>query len=394
MNLVLRIMPWLIPGGIPLAWRQLIYNKPRFITALAGVSFGVVIMLFQFGIYQAIMKMVIRPIVAVRGDLMLVSRDYQFLISPDSFPERRLYQVLADKDVEAIYPFSISFEMWRNPESGAKIRTAFMGVYAGKNPFLLPEAASRDDVLSNPEGVLFDKGSAREFGDVEGLFKKQGAFLDEINGRRVLVCGIFTMGRTLAVYGNVIAGMETYKRISEQVSGLINVGLISLLPGVVPEEAAARIQRILPDDVKIITRQEIIRCEQTYWRDNTPIGFVVVAGMFLGLFVGTVIVYQILYSDINDHIKEYATLKALGLGQGYFVKFIVSESLILLVIGFIPGISISAALFYAASSLAGIPAQLTLSGTMIVFSLTAVMCISAGLLATRRIRSVDPAEIF
>lgn len=394
MSIFSRIKSWLIPGGIPLAWRQLSGDRKRFATALAGVSFGVVIMLFQLGIFQAFMTMVIQPIEAMHGDVILISPDFQYLLSSGDFPERRLYQAVADAEVEAVYPLSISYNRWSNPETGAKTEVALVGINAAANPFRIPEVSSRNDVLASPDGVLFDDRSTPDCGDVSGLFGKHGDVKTEINGKRVLVRGIFSMGQTLAAYGHVLAGMETYQRLSERPSGIINIGLIRLKDGADAESAARRIRKMLPEDVEVLTRQEFMVREQTYWQNNTPIGFIVIAGMILAMFVGAVIVYQILYTDINDHLKEYATLKAIGLGQGYFMKFIVSESMILLVIGFIPGLIVSAALFMLADSSAGLPTRLTLSGTVTVFLMTAIMCLAAGLLATRRLRSVDPADIF
>lgn len=394
MNSFSRFKTWLMPGGIPLAWRQLSGDKKRFATALAGVSFGVVIMLFQLGISQAFDTMVIRPIVAVQGDVMLISPDFQYLMAPGEFPERRLYQALADHEVEAVYPMSISYQKWRSPQTGAKTDIALMGIQASKNPFRIPAVASRADILANPEDALFDAGSTPDCGDVAGLFQKQGEVETEISGKRIRVGGIFNMGQTLAAYGHAVVGAETYQRVSGLPSGIINIGLIRLRPGADPEAAAIRLKKVIPEDVEVLTREELIVREQTYWQNNTPVGFIVMAGMVLAMFVGAVIVYQILYTDINDHLKEYATLKAIGLGQGYFAKFIISESLILLVIGFIPGLVVSAALFVLADSSAGLPTRLTLSGTLTVFILSAIMCLTAGLLATRRLRTVDPADIF
>jgi len=394
MKVFSRIQAWLAPGGISLAWRQLSYDKKRFATAIAGVSFGVIIMLFQQGIYQAFQILVIRPFVAMQGELALISPDYQYLLSPGHFPERRLYQTIADRDVEAVYPVSISYQKWRNPETGGKIDTALFGVYAGRNPFIIPEVASREDVLTSPESILFDDGSSPDFGDVAGLFAKQGEIETEINDQRIRVSGIFSMGQTLAAYGHVIAGMETYQRLSGAPSGTINFGMIRLKPGADPEAVAERLRKIVPEDVSVLTRGQLIRREQVYWQNNTPVGFITISGMILAMFVGAVIVYQILYTDINDHLKEYATLTAIGLGPGYFVKFILSESLILLVIGFIPGLLVTALLFLLAESSAELPTRITLFDTMLVFCMAAIMCLIAGFLATRRLRSVDPADIF
>ena len=203
MTIISRIQSWLMPGGIPLAWRQLTSDKKRFATALAGVSFGVVIMLFQLGIFQAFMTMVIRPIVAVQGDLMLISPDFQYFAVPGEFPERRLYQALADPDVAEVYPLLVSYQKWHNPQTGSKTDIVLIGVHAARNPFLIPEVTSRADVLTSPEAVLFDEGSTPDCGDIYGMFHKDGVVETEINGRRIQVHGLFSMGQTLGAYGHV-----------------------------------------------------------------------------------------------------------------------------------------------------------------------------------------------
>ena len=45
------------------------------------------------------------------------------------------------------------------------------------------------------------------------------------------------------------------------------------------------------------------------------------AGVVLGFVVGMVICYQILTSDVADHLPEYATLKAIGYTNRYLSSF-------------------------------------------------------------------------
>ena len=49
------------PVGIPLAWKQLASDRKRLVTAVVGVTFAIVLMLFQVGLYNAINLMVILP---------------------------------------------------------------------------------------------------------------------------------------------------------------------------------------------------------------------------------------------------------------------------------------------------------------------------------------------
>ncbi len=384
----------LFPGGVPLAWRQLTADKKRFAAALAGVSFGVVLMIFQLGIFEAFMAMVIRPIDAMRGDIAIISRSFQYIMSPGSFPERRVHQALAIPEVEAVYPVRIDFLNWRNPENGRTADLAVFGVHPARNPFSIPEIASRSDVLTSPNGILFDSLSSPDLGNVAKLFRRDSEVHSEINKHRVIVRGLFKLGQTLAAYGHGVVGMETFMRIGLRNEAMVQLGMVTLKPGTDPEYVKEQLARILPEDVVAVTRAELISKEQVYWQINTPVGFIVIAGMVIAMLVGAIIVYQILYTDINDHQKEYATLKAIGLGNKFFMRFILTESLILLALSFIPGIILSAILFKIAEIQAGLPTRLRLSGTLIVFVLSALMCVIAGMFATRKLRSADPAEVF
>ena len=56
------------------------------------------------------------------------------------------------------------------------------------------------------------------------------------------------------------------------------------------------------------------------------------------MLVGLVIVYQVLSTDVADHLREYATFKAMGYPHRFFLGIVFEEALILGVIGFVPGL--------------------------------------------------------
>ena len=152
--------------------------------------------------------------------------------------------------------------------------------------------------------------------------------------------------------------------------------------------------KILPDDVSVLTKQQFIENEKNYWAERTPIGFVIGASMAVAIFVGAVIVYQILYTDVTDHLSEYATLKAIGFADSFFVWIIVQESFILSIMGFVPGAALAEALYVLTRNVAGMQTYMSAAGVALVFGLSLSMCLIAGLLATRKLRKANPADIF
>jgi putative ABC transport system permease protein len=62
-------------------------------------------------------------------------------------------------------------------------------------------------------------------------------------------------------------------------------------------------------------------------------------GVLIGVLVGLVIVYQVLSADVADHMREYATFKAMGYGPRFFLGIVLEEALVLGVLGFLPGLA-------------------------------------------------------
>jgi putative ABC transport system permease protein len=288
----------------------------------------------------------------------------------------------------------IDYGSWRHPETGREGDQAVFGVRPHANPFILPGILGREDILSLPDGALYDERSNPSYGDIAEIMNRDEVIHGEINGRRVRILGTFELGETLAVFGHIVVGVDAFRRLLQRTDNGIELGMIELRPGANALEAAGRLNALLPGDVEVITRQELILREKTYWEEHTPLGFIVISGMIIAMFVGAVIVYQILYTDINDHVREYATLKAMGLGDGFFLRLVLQEAAILTALGFIPGLLFTWVLFYLAETEGGLPTRLTIPDTLLVFGLTVVTCVIAGLLATRRLRAADPADIF
>ena len=138
-----------------------------------------------------------------------------------------------------------------------------------------------------------------------------------------------------------------------------------------------------------------LRCkEQSFWLRHTPIGAIFILGMVLGFVVGVVICFQILASEIRDHLGEYATLKAMGYRDPFLWAVIFRQAIWLAIMGFLPGLVFSAALYRLLESATGLPLKMQPGWVLVVLLLTLVMCIVSAQLAVRKLFSVDPAELF
>jgi putative ABC transport system permease protein len=384
------------PLGIPLAWSQLTRDRKRFATAIVGVTFGVVLMLYQVGLYTAANRMVVFPHNALKGEIVITSRNYEYFYSNRPFSKRILYQVQAFPEVASVAPLGVDFLKWKNTVTGVDRMIGILSINPSQNPFILPDVTRQAGLLTNGENVLFDSQSAKvDFGNIGEAFRNNGEVISEIEHSKVRVKGLFSLGQTLASTGHVIVSDEGMGRIHPNRSAnMINLGMVSLRPGVAPAELRDRISALLPKDVRVLTADEFRQEEQAFWISRTAIGFICMAGMLVGMLVGGIVVYQILYTDVTDHLREYATLKAMGITDRFLFGIVLTEALILLAAVALPSTILTGALFYVTRGGSGMPTELTVPELLAVFALAAVMCIIAGFLATRKLKTADPADIF
>ena len=145
---------------------------------------------------------------------------------------------------------------------------------------------------------------------------------------------------------------------------------------------------------RVLTKLDLIQAEKNFWETQTPIGKIFGIGTLMGFAVGVIICYQVLFTSIHDSMPEFATLKAMGYSNGYFLRLVTLQSLYLAVLGFIPALLVCFGLFYALELVTGLPMLLEQWRVLWVFALTVGMCLISGLLALRKLLHADPASLF
>jgi putative ABC transport system permease protein len=382
--------------AIPLAWLQLSREKLRLLVAVAGVAFAVVLILMQLGFREALFDSAVRYHRSLVYDVALISPRTQFIVQPENFSERRLQQVRGIPGVEGVKPVYMAQIVWRNPVRTNEARSIFMvGFDPSHHVFDVAGITENQHHLRIADEVLYDALSRPEFGPVVDLFRETGHVETEVGNRNVKVAGLFDLGTSFGIDASIVTSDLNFLRIfPSRDRGLINLGLVDLEPGVSPEAIRDRILASLPGDVEVLTREEFERREIAYWDTNTPIGYVFTFGVIIGLVVGSIIVYQILFADVSDHLKEYATLKAMGYTNGYLFAVILQEAVILAVLGFVPGLLVSTGLYRLAGDATALPLGMTWARGFGVLMLTVAMCCVSGAIALRKVRSADPADVF
>ena len=382
---------------IPLAWLNLAHSKTRTALAVAGVGFAVVLIFMQLGFLGSAEQSAKLVFNALDFDVLVRSRHYLHLISSRTFPRERLDQAESAAGVVSASPVYLVSRFWRNPHDGSKRAMLILGVHPNDPVFRNEDIQRKLALLTVPEYVLIDQKSRREFGPRDG--KRFGdadvGVETELVEQTVRIVGYFMLGMGFVADGDVVTSVRGFERLCPgQAPENVSLGLVKIAPGADPNAVAAALRKQLPEDVEALTRSDVFGGEVRHWVQETSIGLIFQLGVFVALVVGTAIVYQVLSSDVTNHLPEYATLKAMGYSGNYLASVVLQQAVALAVLGFVPGLILSTGLYMLTRATAHIPIDMTLGRVLFVLVLTIVMCTISGLGALRKVRTADPADLF
>ena len=382
-------------GRLPIGWLQLVHNKTRLAAALAGVMFANLLVFMQLGFLGALIESVALPYRALNADILISASDANTFADGSPLPRQRMYEALAVPGVASATPLYFGKMDWKQPDGTIRTLDTF-GIDPSVQAFRVPEINARLDDLKLSDIGLVDR---RTRNAPKGLFATIDSgkpYRFEVKGRAINVVGTFTLGGGFTADGYLILSDQTFlKHFGARVPGAPNHILVRLAPGADPTAVLSGLRASLPDYDSIVrTIPEAIAKDQAFQTTQRPVGIVFGFGIIIGILVGIVIVYQVLSTDVADHIREYATFKAMGYKQSFFLSIVFEEALILALLGFVPGVVAAIGLYALVAFATGLPVSMPFERPFYVLAGTIVMCIVSGAIATRRLARANPADLY
>ncbi|WP_414573702.1 ABC transporter permease DevC [Nostoc sp. CCY 9925] len=384
-------------GRIPLAWLQLTRYKLRLLVAIIGIAFAAILIFMQLAFLDSLYDSQTALHTRLVADLILINPEMKTLANTADFPRQYLYRTLNFSEVDSVnyvYHGQHSFK-YGNVSGGKGI--IILGINPDNCPFKIAKFDRVAHLLRARGVILFDRNSdLKEYGNILKDLDSGKSITAEIGNRQIWISGLVDFaGASFADDGNVITSSTTFNYLlPERSANNITIGLIKLKPGVNEKAIAKKISTQLPASVQVMTRQEFIDYEKHYWATSAPIGFVFSTGVFVGFLVGVIIVYQILYGEVSDHLPDYAVLKARGYKHRYFLNVLFQEALILAVLGYIPGLIVSIGLYEIVKDATALPMYMTFPRASLVLLLTIIMCFTSGTITMNKLKDANPADLF
>lgn len=363
--------------------------------ALCGVAAAVTLVFMQLGFMNMIFDTTVMVHRLLRADLVLVSPSFRDMMSTGTIARRRVVQALGVEgvaDAEALYTATRD---WVKPD-GERGTLLLLATRPDFDAFTDPVITAQQHLLAQPGSILLDAGARGDYRAVLAGLARGEDWRTEMGGRAITVVAQFRLGSSFGNEGVLIASDETLQALAlNRAAAAPNIGLVRLAPGADLRATQAAIAAMLdPADTRVLTHAEFIQHTRGYMVRNSPIAVVFGFGLVVGLVVGAMVVTQILTADVQEHMGEYATFKAMGFSNRRILAIVYEQSLLLAALGFPVGLLCALGLYELIRVAVAMPITMPLSRVAIVFGATFAMCALAGTLATRRARRVDPADVF
>jgi putative ABC transport system permease protein len=382
-------------GRLPIGWLQLTHNRTRLTAAVAGVAFANILIFMQLGFQGALIESIRLPYDAMNADILVSSSDMNSLSDGSPIPRQRMYEALSIEGVASATPLYLARLDWKQVD-GTERSLELFGIDPSARTFVLPAINNQRARLSLSDHAVLDAMTRNVAPQIFDDITEGKPYIFETRGRTLTVFDTFEIGGGFAADGYMVVSDQTFlKLFPQRVSGAPNYILVKIAADANITSVVENLKMRLPSyDTRVQTVDDAVRGDQNFQKTQRPVGLIFGFGVAIGVLVGIIIVYQVLSTDVAEHLREYATFKAIGYPQRFFLGIVFEEALILALLGFVPGIAISLGLYSIVSDVTGLPIMMPVSRPLAVLAGTFAMCGLSGAIATRRLAHANPADLF
>lgn len=425
----------------PLALHNLLHQPLQTGVSIAGVAFALLLVFMQLGFMGAVAHTATNVLGALEFDVMIRAPDYLHLYEASHIQRSDLNIAANTPGVASAEPLWISVQNWRSlptrtEHEAGNYTSQFLPIavmaYDPHKPIIqLPQVQAASAMLRS-DTILLDESTQPAYGPwndqplIPFLPWKIGHFSDadigrhtEIGGREFEIVGLYRLGTGLAANGALITSPAGFARMTDwDVQTTASLGLLRL-DNSDPQQQAQLVEhikerlRLSPEAVasrsssstaplgelgtgivSVLTKPEALAAERYHWLWHTPFGLIFQMGVVLSLLVGAAIVYMILATDVSNRLSEYATLLAMGYSRVYLASIVMTQAVMLSLLGFASGWIAAELLYRLTYRLSGIPMLMDPGRIALVAGLGLLMSCGSGLLALRKLWKAEPASLF
>ncbi len=371
---------------VSIARKNLFHDKIRFVVALAGIQFAVVLITVQIGVFLNFLTNASVLIDHTEGDIWITAKGLENFDYGRPFSEKKLYQAREVPGVLWAEKYLLGWGTWKTP-TGSQENVQLVGF----NPETMV-GGPWDVRVGDPQdakyfnSVFYDEAETNRLGDLPIGGET------EINNHRVRVIGITRGAKAFTQVPYIFTSFKNALNLTFISKGNTVYVLVKVASGFSADEVKQNLLASLKD-VDVYTAREFRNKTRAYWMINTGAGVALLVTALMGLVIGTIIVGNTIYASTTEHLKEFGTLKAIGASNWDLYKIIIEQALINSVIGYATGMLVSYLVIQVMKK-GKLDVLLPWEVLVGVYLVTVVMCLGSSILSIYKVTKIDPALVF
>lgn len=369
------------------ALQTLWHERARYASGVLAVTFSAVLIALQCGLLLGLFKITSIPVDNTTADLWVGSQEVPAVDLGKPIPVSYMTRVAGLPGVKSVELYIANFANFTKPVGGTEL-CYLLGSNLDGDSAGLPVVLTDEqrNALTLPDSIIVDQSDVKRLG-----FDKEGKA--KINGKEVKLVGTVTGLKSLAAPW-VLCSEHTARHLLGFLMPADHVTYL-LARCESPERAravAAELRAQYAGDMGAYTAEEFSLRSRVYWLLRTKAGVAIGYAALLGLFVGSVITAQTLYSATTANAKEFAILLALGVPRWRISLMVLNQSFWVGLIGVALAYPTAQGLRFGAKQI-GADVDLrweVLLGTAVV---TIGMALISGVFALRSVRQIEPMSL-
>jgi len=370
------------------AWEFIRFDKAKSIGVIVGILISTFLIGQQLGVFFFLTGLMGSLATNVKADIWVVDSKTDDVNQLGKLDIRTLRAVQGLSGVKEAFPILITGAScnYNNGTSGA---ITLIGVDISKLNTVLD---SSKIIAGKPADLQMDGAVSAEFFEKKNIGDNINLGTDfEINGKRAFFAlqtkGFRGFGSSISV-----TTIERARFYSNQSVNSVSAVLVKLVPGENADDVVARINSTI-SGVRAWPSQKLAKSTIEKILGSSGIALSTGTLIIFALIAGFFIIGLTMYSSALDRLKDYGTLKAIGAGNGYIRRLILTQAMFFAIAGFVIGMLLLEGfrMGVAKSGLIFSFSPLVISGMFLTIALIAV---GGASFALRRISSVEPAAVF
>jgi len=376
-----------VPGILKIAYKLLANDRARFVALLLGITFAVFLMIAVTSMFSGTLKRASATVINLGGSIWVMDPSIQTVANTIPLPDYVLDEVRSIPGVKFAVPVY----------AGAALLKLRDGTYQSANIVGLDDASlfGRPTLIAGHIEDIFAENAFIAVKDSE-FHKLEDPTIGtdfEVNDHRGVIVGIAKVASS-GLFG-VPTLYTTYNRAIYYIPNMRFTISYILVEPKTPADVGTIKRQVAAAGYLALTRNEFIAKISNFYKFETGVGVNLLLMTVISFIIGLSISGQTFYTFILENIERFGALKAIGATGRALVFMILFQAAFVSVTGFGIGVGLcSMVIWLARVYLPDYAAIMTYPNLGLAFGMVVVIAAVSSYVGVRKVLTIEPFDIF